>query len=233
MAEAEKFRTATGARLWEMAGLKPYDGPVPPVGDPHALDDTELLRRLVPVAASIWSKRPRQVPLDEESLFCSLLWQLFKKAREFDPGRAKLITALVGACQWSWQREAEAVRVMDTYGERSAKRVGRTPWRPVDPRYRDEVFDTLEGREGQPEDTPAEADSRRQNAETVAALLAALPTDRHRQVVRLRLMEGLSIARVGEIMGVSKERVRQLEWKSLRMLRAKASAGEPALGKPC
>ncbi len=44
--------------------------------------------------------------------------------------------------------------------------------------------------------------------------------ERHREVVRLRLVEGLPLEAVGERMGVTRERVRQIEMKALPRLRA-------------
>ena len=46
------------------------------------------------------------------------------------------------------------------------------------------------------------------------------PREKMRKVLELRYLEGMTLEQVGEIMGVTRERVRQIEQKAIRMLRA-------------
>lgn len=44
--------------------------------------------------------------------------------------------------------------------------------------------------------------------------------ERMRRVLELRYLEGMTLEQVGDIMGVTRERVRQIEAKALRILRS-------------
>lgn len=46
------------------------------------------------------------------------------------------------------------------------------------------------------------------------------PRERMRKVLELRYLEGMTLDQVGNIMGVTRERVRQIEQKAIRMLRS-------------
>ena len=46
------------------------------------------------------------------------------------------------------------------------------------------------------------------------------PREKMRKVLELRYLEGMTLDQVGNIMGVTRERVRQIEQKAIRMLRA-------------
>ena len=46
------------------------------------------------------------------------------------------------------------------------------------------------------------------------------PREKMRRVLELRYLEGMTLEQVGEMMGVTRERVRQIEAKALRILRA-------------
>jgi RNA polymerase sigma factor (sigma-70 family) len=70
---------------------------------------------------------------------------------------------------------------------------------------------------------------RRDEASLVVGMLERLP-DRYREVVRLHVMEGLSLRAVARQVGVSGERVRQLVRKGLGLLRRKAGAEEGPAG---
>ena len=46
------------------------------------------------------------------------------------------------------------------------------------------------------------------------------PREKMRRVLELRFLEGMTLEQVGDIMGVTRERVRQIEAKAIRILRA-------------
>lgn len=54
------------------------------------------------------------------------------------------------------------------------------------------------------------------------------PLERMRTVLVLRYLEGMTLEQVGQIMGVTRERVRQIENKAIRMLRARPELRERA-----
>lgn len=62
---------------------------------------------------------------------------------------------------------------------------------------------------------------RRGMCEAVDRLLAVLP-ERYRRVMELRFLEGRTLDEVGKLLGVTRERVRQLQSKSLAILRRRA-----------
>lgn len=55
------------------------------------------------------------------------------------------------------------------------------------------------------------------------------PREKMRKVLELRYLEGMTLDQVGSLMGVTRERVRQIEQKAIRMLRAKHDLREKAL----
>lgn len=83
----------------------------------------------------------------------------------------------------------------------------------------DEVADELPaGGESDPEETLV----RRQTEKVVAEVLSRLPA-RHREVIELRFGirsdEGMTLAEVGDLLGVTRERIRQIEARALQELR--------------
>ena len=54
------------------------------------------------------------------------------------------------------------------------------------------------------------------------------PRERMRRVLELRYLEDMTLEQVGEIMGVTRERVRQIEAKALRLLRTNPDLREKA-----
>jgi DNA-directed RNA polymerase sigma subunit (sigma70/sigma32) len=53
--------------------------------------------------------------------------------------------------------------------------------------------------------------------------------EKMRKIIELRYLEGMTLEQVGEILGVTRERVRQLEAKALRILRANPENREKGL----
>ena len=45
------------------------------------------------------------------------------------------------------------------------------------------------------------------------------PREKMRRILELRYLEGMTLEQVGELMGVTRERVRQIESKAIRLLR--------------
>lgn len=54
------------------------------------------------------------------------------------------------------------------------------------------------------------------------------PREKMRRVLELRYLKGMTLEQVGEIIGVTRERVRQIEAKALRLLRANPDMREKA-----
>lgn len=52
--------------------------------------------------------------------------------------------------------------------------------------------------------------------------------ERMRRVLELRYLEGMTLEQVGEVMGVTRERVRQIESKALRLIRGNPDMREKA-----
>jgi RNA polymerase sigma factor (sigma-70 family) len=71
-------------------------------------------------------------------------------------------------------------------------------------------------------DTPETDLNRRQIAQLIQTNLHRL-NDRQQQVIHLRFWEGLTLEQTARRMGVSTERVRQIEAKTLRLLRQSSS----------
>ncbi len=55
------------------------------------------------------------------------------------------------------------------------------------------------------------------------------PRERMRKVLELRYLEGMTLDQVGNIMGVTRERVRQIEQKAIRMLRSNSELRNKAI----
>lgn len=53
--------------------------------------------------------------------------------------------------------------------------------------------------------------------------------DRMRKVLELRYMHDMTLEQVGQIMGVTRERVRQIEAKAIRIIRANPTLRQKAL----
>ncbi|HPT50259.1 MAG TPA: sigma-70 family RNA polymerase sigma factor [Accumulibacter sp.] len=53
--------------------------------------------------------------------------------------------------------------------------------------------------------------------------------EKMRRVLELRYLEGMTLEEVGSLMGVTRERVRQIEAKAIRILRAKSENRTKAL----
>jgi DNA-directed RNA polymerase sigma subunit (sigma70/sigma32) len=53
--------------------------------------------------------------------------------------------------------------------------------------------------------------------------------EKMRKIIELRYLEGMTLEQVGEILGVTRERVRQIEAKALRILRANPENREKGL----
>lgn len=53
-------------------------------------------------------------------------------------------------------------------------------------------------------------------------LLSYLDNERHRQVVKMRFYDGMSLEKIGRLLGVGRERVRQIEERALEVIRKKA-----------
>lgn len=64
---------------------------------------------------------------------------------------------------------------------------------------------------------------RQQLRETVGAALSTVP-EQYREILRLRYWEDMTLEDIGELRGVSKERVRQMENKGIRLLRQPRNA---------
>ena len=55
------------------------------------------------------------------------------------------------------------------------------------------------------------------------------PREKMRKVLELRYLEGMTLDQVGNIMGVTRERVRQIEQKAIRMLRSNSELRNKAI----
>lgn len=55
------------------------------------------------------------------------------------------------------------------------------------------------------------------------------PREKMKRVLELRYLEGMTLEQVGDIMGVTRERVRQIEAKAIRILRANSEHRAKAL----
>lgn len=55
------------------------------------------------------------------------------------------------------------------------------------------------------------------------------PAERMRKVLELRYLEGMTLEQVANLMGVTRERVRQIESKAIRILRTKYELREKAV----
>ncbi len=197
-----------------MAGLPPYPGgKVPPVGDPRLLDDTELLRRLVPVAVWVWGRRPGGVPLDDEALFNRILFAMYQKARAFDPARGvSLAGALKMASQWLWQQEAADARLIGQWGVGVNYRKCELNRLPSVTRVGDLECDTVDLLPSNVPDPAAydgpsrayeDADLDEQELEELLGAItctARTQTVRVRDAVRLRLVNGMSAKEAAEVL---------------------------------
>lgn len=67
-------------------------------------------------------------------------------------------------------------------------------------------------------ESPIEFCISEENSEIVDMVLATIP-EKEAKIIRLRIQQNLSLEEVGKIMGLTAERVRQLEMKGLRKLR--------------
>jgi RNA polymerase sigma-32 factor len=97
------------------------------------------------------------------------------------------------------------------------------------------ALDTLASNEHDQEALVLQAETARRSREAVRGALAALDA-RERFIVERHLMsegdEQLSLAEIGRLFGVSRERVRQLESRAVRKLRRRVEASETARSLP-
>ena len=73
-----------------------------------------------------------------------------------------------------------------------------------------------------PDCAPADASSQQTDSQKLLQRLLGLLDERSEQVIRLRFFENVGLKEVGDILGVCKERVRQIENTALKNLRKAA-----------
>jgi RNA polymerase sigma factor (sigma-70 family) len=81
--------------------------------------------------------------------------------------------------------------------------------------------------EPDPEEQISELESERLRLRAVRAAMAALP-EKHRQVVQWTILEGETLAAVGQWIGLSKERVRQIRDEAVDMMQQDAEVRRAA-----
>lgn len=74
----------------------------------------------------------------------------------------------------------------------------------------------------EPDETPEETVSRAERTEMVPRIFRQLSCPRERAIIRKRFFEGLTLQQVGDSIGLTKERVRQIEAEALKKLRQHA-----------
>jgi predicted DNA-binding transcriptional regulator AlpA/predicted DNA-binding protein (UPF0251 family) len=79
--------------------------------------------------------------------------------------------------------------------------------------------ETIRGNDDERPDVAVEAASDAEAARAAFEAVLATLVPRHQEALRLRLVDGLTLEEVGDRMGVTRERVRQIELKTLPRLR--------------
>jgi RNA polymerase sigma factor (sigma-70 family) len=155
-----------------------------------------VTRHIARRMAKRYSKwQSRSIECDYESLYSVAMLAACRAAQLYEPDRG---------VQWSTYLHAGIERWI----WRHIKIHTRGPWlaRPGD--CLEDLCHT--------EDTPiAEPEA---YGPLVAAMLRSL-TPRHRQVITMRFFEGKTLAECGEVLGINRERVRQIQEKALEALR--------------
>lgn len=190
----------------------------PPVGDPRLLDDDELCWRLEPIAWAIWRDRPKSVRMDGDDLMQMIRLKLWRKARDWDPARGlKLTSILYASAKWCWQEAARDERLVDRNGGRDGRKPAsvKSGWHgaETDPMANHPARDL-----GEPEPDVRDDGADDRDAD---ALLAAVKDPLDRQALRLTVVDGLTLKKAGEVMGCTREWVRQRKERALRQLRTK------------
>ena len=161
----------------------------------------------LPLARFLAAKHGRNLP-DPEAVLEVAVLALLGAARRFDPARG----------EWAAFVSVSVSKAVRGEAQRQAD----------EPRHVPLTFTGDDGEEYERPDIPhvAPLDGERLMARALRAAVAALPA-REAQLVRLRfgLVDGepKTLEAVGEALGVTSERVRQLETRALRTLRAALS----------
>lgn len=138
-----------------------------------------------------------------------------RAAATHDPARGTMCT-WVG--QWVMQSTSSHLRL----GARSVRAATFTDLQALTA-DRDEG-----GGDGWMIDTEGSPDAERAgSAELAERLLAQVPDPRDRRVIRLRLMDGLTLAETARALGLSRERVRQIQKRAERRLLVAAGLAVP------
>jgi RNA polymerase sigma factor (sigma-70 family) len=152
------------------------------------------------------------VPYDD--LAQEAVLAMTRAARDFDPGRGLSFRTLAGVCiKHALVRAADAAKQALRHHEPQLSAIeegdpeGGRPMAAADPGAAD------------PGDEAAGGEAR-----ALAERALALVGGRYAEVLRLRHYEGLTLTEAGRRLGVSKERVRQLEAKALGLARRRLEA---------
>lgn len=137
---------------------------------------------------------------------------LLVACRRFDPTRG----VKFGVFAWAWIR-CYALRGLQAAREQKGKDKAEIPTVPLEALLHGDVADEFRD--------PAEALDDRTLPARMRALVDALEPS-HRLIIRRRYFEGRTLAEVGEELGVSRERVRQLEAVILRAMRERLTLDE-------
>lgn len=146
------------------------------------------------------------------------LWHLCRAAQNFNPGRGTKFTTLAGAYVQTGLRHEWLARCAAKRGDASRTVLA------CDLGGYDLL--ALPDPGDDPRETVAEEDAGAARRELLAGLLGLL-TDQERLALRLRFWGNLTLEEAGREMGVSKERVRQVQdralWKMRKAMREKRS----------
>jgi DNA-directed RNA polymerase specialized sigma24 family protein len=223
---AHQLEAAVAAALHARETCDPSDRDEVARLDRHLLDaQNALAAQFKPLSHKVAGALMRYYPLvDREELADECMIGIVKASRCWRPGRGN-----------SFQTHAwnGAFRVGRSWGGKAnAAGFRGLSQRPT---FRPGVIDTVEhdgelrpAVDGLAAPEPDPPDDRLAD---LPGLLARLADARLRAVIRMRFHEGLTLLAVGERLGLTRERIRQLEAKAIRELRVLAGVGDDTGGR--
>jgi RNA polymerase sigma factor (sigma-70 family) len=135
---------------------------------------------------------------------------LMRAAERFQPQLGfKFSTFACRAIQWEILHEADRLRTQVRYSSLDA----------VDADGTDRASILPDGRQAQPIDEA----SHREQRDCAEALLRRLPP-RMAGILRARIMRGQTLKAIGEELGITKERVRQIELQAMNLLKKRVTS---------